>query len=95
MAQPKSNPLAVDATIQRFEFALELFWKTCKRCLFLHGIETNSPRDTIIAAFQNHWISDQETWLQMLKDRNETSHVYDEMMAERIYSNVQQYLPVL
>ncbi len=33
LAVPLDNPLAIDGTIQRFEFALELFWKTLKRLL--------------------------------------------------------------
>jgi hypothetical protein len=28
LTEPPDNPLLVDATIQRFEFTIELFWKT-------------------------------------------------------------------
>jgi hypothetical protein len=31
LEQPLENALAVDATIQRFEFTIELFWKALKR----------------------------------------------------------------
>jgi nucleotidyltransferase substrate binding protein (TIGR01987 family) len=34
-------------------------------------------------------------WLSMLDDRNETSHIYDEAMAKRIYKNIKTYLPLL
>ncbi len=39
-----SQPLVVDACIQRFEFCIELTWKTLKRCLAIEGIEANTPR---------------------------------------------------
>ena len=31
LQEPETNSLAVDGTIQRFEFVIELFWKTLKR----------------------------------------------------------------
>ena len=43
------NPdqLYVDGTIQRFEFTLELYWKTLKRLLATEGIETDTPKTTL------------------------------------------------
>jgi hypothetical protein len=38
------EPLAIDGTIQRFEFTFELFWKTVRRALARQGVEANSPR---------------------------------------------------
>lgn len=32
-----SQPLVVDASIQRFEFSIELTWKTLKKCLAIEG----------------------------------------------------------
>ncbi len=85
---PTSNPFVVDATMQRFEFCLELFWKTMKRLLAYEGIEATSPRETLKHAYQQHWLQDQEAWLDMLLDRNRTSHVYDEQMAWEIYERI-------
>lgn len=82
---PESNTLAIDGTIQRFEFALELFWKTLKRLLAEEGVETSTPKDTLRKAFQVGWLTDEGAWLQMLSDRNTTSHIYDEETAKRIY----------
>lgn len=39
-----------DATIQRFEFTIELFWKTLKKILRFEKIETSTLRDTIANA---------------------------------------------
>lgn len=85
---PESNTLAIDGTIQRFEFALELFWKTLKRLLAEEGVETSTPKDTLRKAFQAGWLTDEAAWLQMLSDRNTTSHIYDEETAKRIYDNI-------
>ncbi|BCJ87161.1 HI0074 family nucleotidyltransferase substrate-binding subunit [Effusibacillus dendaii] len=90
---PEDSILAVDGTIQRFEFAIELYWKTLKRLLAQEGVHTNTPRETLQHAFQVHWLEDETAWLQMLRDRNETSHVYDEATAVRIYRHIKQYFP--
>ena len=82
------NPVIVDATIQRFEFVIELYWKTLKRLLAQGGIQTDTPRDTLKKAYAAGWIKNEIPWLQMLRDRNETSHVYDEKKAEEIYQHI-------
>ena len=91
LAVDLSNPMAIDATIQHFEFSIELFWKTIKRCLALQGIETNTPRASLKAAYQIGWLNDESAWLEMLKDRNETSHIYDENTALRIYQHIKAH----
>ena len=90
---PEDNPLAVDGTIQRFEFAIELSWKAMRRLLIREGITTNTPRETLQEAFRAGWLADEGAWLQMLRDRNETSHTYNESVARRIYANVRSAFP--
>jgi nucleotidyltransferase substrate binding protein (TIGR01987 family) len=51
LAQPDENLLIVDGTIQRFEFVIELYWKTLKRMLEEEGVRSGTPRETIRAAF--------------------------------------------
>lgn len=89
----KPDSLHVDGTIQRFEFTLELYWKTLKRLLAMEGIETDTPKSTLKEAFKIGWLHDEEGWLKMLEDRNLTSHVYDETMAARIYADIKKYYP--
>lgn len=93
LAQPEDNPLAIDGTIQRFEFAIELSWKALRRLLTREGVTTTTPRETLRAAFQAGWLADEGAWLQMLRDRNETSHTYNEATAKRIYANVRLAFP--
>lgn len=87
------NSLYIDGTIQRFEFTYELFWKTLKRLLEEEGVEAKTPREALKQAYTIDWIQNEHTWLQMLRDRNETSHVYDEEKARHIYENIVDYFP--
>lgn len=89
------NPdqLYIDGIIQRFEFTLELFWKTLKRLLDSEGINSDTPKNTLKEAYQIGWLHDEVAWLQMLNDRNLTSHVYDADTAKRIYVDIKKYYP--
>ena len=83
-----------DGVIQRFEFTFELFWKTLKIILQYKGIEARSPRSAIKEAFRAGLIDDDEIFLDMLEDRNLTSHIYDETTAEEIFQRIKQiYTP--
>jgi nucleotidyltransferase substrate binding protein (TIGR01987 family) len=88
-----ANPLLTDATIQRFEFCIELFWKTFRHLLALEGRETYSPKESLQAAYQLGWLQDEQAWLGMLKDRSLTSHTYNELLAEQIVQHVRLYYP--
>ena len=90
VAQPESS-IVRDAVIQRFEFSFELVWKTLKLYLERQGHECGGPRPTLKKAFAEGLIATPEeadVWLQMLDDRNLTSHAYDEALATRIYQHV-------
>jgi nucleotidyltransferase substrate binding protein (TIGR01987 family) len=86
--ESETNSLIIDGTIQRFEFVIELYWKAFKRILDREGIQVSTPRESVKQACQVGWIEDEEAWLQMLRDRNETSPVYDEATALRIYESI-------
>ena len=53
---PKTNKLAIDGTIQRFEFSIELFWKVLKKFLANEGYEVKSPKQALQEAYQMEWI---------------------------------------
>ncbi len=88
---PETNVLAIDGTIQRFEFSIELFWKVLKKFLAQEGYEVKSPKQALQEAYQMEWIHDEALWLRMLDDRNETSHTYDDALANKIYSHISDY----
>ena len=55
--------------------------------------QTDTPKATLKEAFQIGWLHDESAWLQMLQDRNLTSHVYDETIANRIFQDIKKYFP--
>lgn len=86
MAQPKDE-FTRDSVIQRFEYTLELAWKTMKRCLEASGLpDPISPKGTVREAARAGWILDPELWIRFIEDRNLTSHTYQESIAEKVYS---------
>jgi nucleotidyltransferase substrate binding protein (TIGR01987 family) len=90
-----TQPLVVDGTIQRFEFVFELFWKTLVHVLEHEGIEASTPREALRKAYAARLLEDEQDWLQMLADRNATSHVYDEEAALRIYESIRLRFPAI
>jgi len=94
LAQPKSEWLR-DASIQRFEFTIELAWKTLARFAQREGIECASPRQAFRAAFKLGWIEDDDIWLAMVEDRNFATHTYNEKLAEELYSRLPGYRDAL
>lgn len=98
VALPASD-IVRDAFLQRFEFSFELVWKALKLFLERQGHECGGPRPTIKKAFAEGIIptaEEADVWLQMIEDRNLTSHAYDEALALGIYQNVARtYAPLL
>ncbi len=85
----------MDATIHRFEFTVELFWKLLKKIIESLGKEVGYPKEVLQEAFAGKLINDQKIWLAMLHDRNQTSHTYNEEIANEIYSHIKMYYPVI
>ncbi|MBI4369764.1 MAG: nucleotidyltransferase substrate binding protein [Elusimicrobia bacterium] len=86
--------LSLDGTIQRFKFTFEMAWKTIKKFLFDEGIEATTARDCIKKAYKYKYIDNEKVWLDILADRNVSSHVYDESQAQEIYQHIKNsYMP--
>ncbi len=87
------NTLYRDALIQRFEFSLELAWKTIREILidaFFSEKELNSPRNVIAKAYQENYIDDEIIWLDMLKERNNIAHIYSEEDAILVANKINE-----
>lgn len=88
--------IVIDGTIQRFEFTFELAWKVLKAALEFQGIGTATPRSAIKEAFRAQWIKNGQGWIDMLEDRNKTSHIYNEKQAAGIYKKIKKsHYPLL
>ena len=95
-AQPITlDRLSIDATIQRFEFTFELAWKFLKDFFLERDLVLNYPKEILQEAFAVNLIDNEEIWIKMLKDRNMTSHTYDEKLADEIQGRIQLYVPAL
>lgn len=81
LSQPKNDFLR-DSTIQRFEFCIELAWKTSKKIM---GTRTSAPKDVIREMAQSSYIQNADIWLKAIDMRNLSSHTYKEDLAEQVY----------
>jgi nucleotidyltransferase substrate binding protein (TIGR01987 family) len=90
------DDLQRDGVIKRFEFTFELLWKTLKIYLENQGIIVRSPRESFKEAFKLNLIEDEKVFLDMLKDRNETTHIYDKETADKIFNRIRSdYIPAI
>lgn len=81
------SDLEQQGLIQSFEFCYELCWNLLRDYYRFQGVSDlalGGPRDTIKHAFKEGLISDGETWMEMIKSRNLSSHTYDEHIAHDI-----------
>jgi nucleotidyltransferase substrate binding protein (TIGR01987 family) len=97
VAKEPGNHLYEMATIQAFEFTIELGWKLLKDYLKHEGLqEISLPRDVIRHAFQAQLIADGQTWIDMLEARNKTPHTYDDAKAAAMVLQIQSaFIPAL
>lgn len=81
--------------IQGFEFTHELGWNVLKDYLESKGYSgLIGSRDATRTAFKNALIADGEAWMDMVKDRNQTSHTYNLDLAARMTQDIaQRYYP--
>jgi len=79
-----------DSLIQRFEFTYELSHKTLKEFMKYLGVtlENSFPRTIYKKAYVNNLISDEFVWISLLEDRNSTSHIYNEKLADEIAERI-------
>jgi nucleotidyltransferase substrate binding protein (TIGR01987 family) len=81
--------LEKQGVIQGFEYTHELAWNLLKDYLEFQGhVGLIGSRDTTREAFKRGLIAEGETWMEMIKSRNLTSHAYDRGTAEQIYAAI-------
>jgi nucleotidyltransferase substrate binding protein (TIGR01987 family) len=85
------------ALIQAFEVAHELAWNLLKDYLTYEGVAgIVASRSATREAFRLGIIEDGQRWMDMIADRNLSSHTYDEAQAAAITGRVlDAYLPLL
>ncbi len=81
-----------DACLQRFEYCLELAWKTSLRLL---GSPTSAAKPAVREMARNGLIKDPSLWITFIDARNKTSHSYDENIAKEVFASINLFLPEL
>ncbi|MBI1317438.1 MAG: nucleotidyltransferase [Candidatus Hydrogenedens sp.] len=92
------SALEKEGMVQRFEFALELAWKTLKDYLEYGGADLVpvTPRSVIKEAFAARILEDGQVWMDMLDHRNLLSHTYDEAAFQQAVVAIRdRYQPAL
>lgn len=95
--QDLSNDFIQSGIIDKFELQFELGWKLLKALLAYEGdpvSASGSPRDVIKTAYQYYDFMDESLWLRMLRDRNDSAHIYDEDRTQQlVHTIIDSYIP--
>lgn len=88
--------LELQGVIQAFEVSQELSWKVMKDFLEEQGkIDLFGSKNAVREAFNVGLITNGEVWLEMIKSRNLTSHIYDHNEILAILEVIlNTYLPI-
>jgi len=82
--------------IQAFEFTHELAWNVMKDYFAYQGnVSIMGPRDAVREAFAKGLVEEGEGWMEMIKSRNQTSHTYNQKVADEIVERIlEAYFPL-
>lgn len=83
------SDLEKQGLIQAFEFTHELAWNVMKDYFFFQGNSAiTGSRDATRESFNKGLIKEGEIWMEMIKSRNQTSHTYNQSVADEIVKNI-------
>jgi nucleotidyltransferase substrate binding protein (TIGR01987 family) len=82
----------LDVLVKRFEFTFEMSWKAIKRYLDFAGMQCVNPRSCFKEAYTQGLIEEEDIWLDMIEQRNLSSHIYNEFEIAGIKEKADKYL---
>jgi nucleotidyltransferase substrate binding protein (TIGR01987 family) len=83
------SELEQQGLIQGFEFTHELAWNVLKDYLEETGVSgIIGSKGATREAFKNGLIEDGEAWMEMIKDRNLSSHTYNQEIADEVVADI-------
>lgn len=92
------NEFIISGIIDKFFIQFELGWKVLKELLIYEGRsegKSGSPREILKAAYACFDFVDEDAWLEMLKQRNNTAHIYDGNAAKELQKMIlDRFIPV-
>ncbi|MEB3195729.1 MAG: nucleotidyltransferase substrate binding protein [Candidatus Sericytochromatia bacterium] len=79
------SALEREGTVQRFEYVLELAWKTLKDYMEAQGamFEPVTPKNVVKEGYAAKILADGQVWIDMLDHRNLLSHTYRQVTFEQ------------
>ena len=81
--QENFSELEKDWVIQRFEYTIEISWKTLKKVLEYEQLNfTPAPKEIIRESYKLDYINSLELWDEFLDIRNQMSHVYSDYYSK-------------
>lgn len=95
--QDLNNEFIISGIIDKFSIQFELGWKVLKELLVYEGAgagKTGSPRSIIKEAYRYFDFIEEDVWLSMLNERNNTAHIYDGEAAKKLTEKIiADYIP--
>ena len=92
------NEFIISGIIDKFYIQFELGWKVLKELLRYEGANQaamGSPREIIKTAYAYFHFMEEDVWLEMLRDRNDATHIYNEEAAQQLVEKIlHQYIGV-
>ena len=93
-----TNEFIVSGIIDKFFLQFELSWKVLKELLSYEGrsvAKSGSPREILKAAYATYDYIDEDIWLEMLRARNDMTHIYNGEAARQMVKVIlEKYIPV-
>ena len=93
-----TNEFVISGIIDKFFLQFELSWKVLKELLSYEGrsvAKSGSPREILKAAYATYDYIDEDIWLEMLRARNDMTHIYNGEAARQMVKVIlEKYIPV-
>lgn len=87
--QRKLSTLEEQGLIQAFEFTHELAWNLMRDYFYYQGNnEITGSRDASRESFKMGLVKNGEAWMEMIKSRNQSSHTYNQEVADDISEKI-------
>ena len=81
--QENFSELEKDWVIQRFEYTIEISWKTLKKVLEYEQLNfIPAPKEIVRESYKLNYINSLELWDEFLDIRNQMSHVYSDYYSK-------------
>ncbi len=84
-----------DSLVKRFDYTLEMAWKSCKRYLSEEGVAdaaTGSPKSIMRIAAEVGLIENAEPWMHYITARQSTAHDYSAEKAKNVVALADAFL---